>query len=218
MTQKIKIRDYIESIIPAEVRVKYISLTIFIFDVLDSYTIELEDHVKSSGMYRGKVMHHVKEIRRHSNEYNHSKLKSIPPEYRDFLLEQIDEKEDEMNNDFKILLLSMKSYLDKFSSDGVKTKIIALASMCLILATCYHQKEEEYADFFNSVNQLKTQIREYKVKNMNIANIERHSRLLIELLAVDVDANLNDSEEIQQSWDILGRKIAGIELDLNYEK
>lgn len=203
----------IEDVIDVRVRVYYLTLTIFLAELVDNYSIELEDYAKKNGMYVKKRKHHINEIRKNIRMWINDKYSSVTKEYKSFLLDQIDEVQEKLNMDFKVFQFSMKSFLDRYIDNGVETQAITLASMVLNAASFFQIKEEQFCELVSSKLECY-----YKKRDSYIANTARHSALFIQTFETQKDIDIQQSDDIKKAWDILDYKLSNICIELTDKK
>lgn len=208
--------NWIEENIPVGTRVQNLSLTFFLADVIDSYVLELEAYTINNKLYRNKFKFHVNSMKININAWKNEKFLAVDKRYNYFLMEQLDEKNDELKHDFKIFYLCIKQYLDRSLDNPSHSEGIALASMILTMADYFLLKQDDFCAY------VRRKIREeygdvpckFSSRDSRIANISRHAREYIKQFSNDGDANLKESTDIMNAYRVLDNKLSHLVIDL----
>lgn len=182
----------IEEKLDINVRVYNLTLTSFLAEIMENYIVELEDHVKKSGLH---INHRYMEVGR---------------EYRDFLTTQLDDLYDDMKHDYTVFFYSIKRFFDKRIEDSDETTTLALLVLIISMATYFQIKEEDFSNYVSE--QFKCH---YVMKSNYISNIARHATMFLNSFKHDnVELVFEKEPDIQASWDILDYKLSHVKINL----
>ena len=197
--------------IPVGARVAYLSVTVFLGELMDSHALELKSFVENNGMMKGKRKFHVNQCYQNAHSWLVDKYSDLSRDYRQFLVDQLDEMADDVKNDIKIMQLSVQQVLNKNMDNEVEARACALASTLVMLAGFYLIKEEEFCQHVAKVLDCY-----YKKRDAYIANVARHSAMFIDTFKTrDRNIDLNDHDNVKKAWAVLDNKLSHATVNLS---
>ena len=200
----------IEEKLDINVRVYNLTLTSFLAEIMENYIVELEDHVKKSGLHVKKNKFHCNELKRNIRMWINHRYMEVGREYRDFLTTQLDDLYDDMKHDYTVFFYSIKRFFDKRIEDSDETTTLALLVLIISMATYFQIKEEDFSNYVSE--QFKCH---YVVKSNYISNIARHATMLLNSFKHDnVELVFEKEPDIQAAWDILDYKLSHVKINL----
>lgn len=137
----------IEEKLDINVRVYNLTLTSFLAEIMENYIVELEDHVKKSGLHVKKNKFHCNELKRNIRMWINHRYMEVGREYRDFLTIQLDDLYDDMKQDYTVFFYSIKRFFDKRIDDSNETTTLALLVLIISMATYFQIKEEDFSNY-----------------------------------------------------------------------
>lgn len=137
----------IEEKLDINVRVYNLTLTSFLAEIMENYIVELEDHVKKSGLHVKKNKFHCNELKRNIRMWINHRYMEVGREYRDFLTTQLDDLYDDMKHDYTVFFYSIKRFFDKRIEDSDETTTLALLVLIISMATYFQIKEEDFSNY-----------------------------------------------------------------------
>lgn len=164
----------IEEKLDINVRVYNLTLTSFLAEIMENYIVELEDHVKKSGLHVKKNKFHCNELKRNIRMWINHRYMEVGREYRDFLTTQLDDLYDDMKHDYTVFFYSIKRFFDKRIEDSNETTTLALLVLIISMATYFQIKEEDFSNYVSE--QFKCH---YVMKSNYIPNIARHATMFL---------------------------------------
>lgn len=200
----------IEEKLDINVRVYNLTLTSFLAEIMENYIVELEDHVKKSGLHVKKNKFHCNELKRNIRMWINHRYMEVGREYRDFLTTQLDDLYDDMKHDYTVFFYSIKRFFDKRIEDSDETTTLALLVLIISMATYFQIKEEDFSNYVSE--QFKCH---YVVKINYISNIARHATMFLNSFKHDnVELVFEKESDIQAAWDILDYKLSHVKINL----
>lgn len=200
----------IEEKLDINVRVYNLTLTSFLAEIMENYIVELEDHVKKSGLHVKKNKFHCNELKRNIRMWINHRYMEVGREYRDFLTTQLDDLYDDMKHDYTVFFYSIKRFFDKRIEDSDETTTLALLVLIISMATYFQIKEEDFSNYVSE--QFKCH---YVMKNNYISNIARHATMFLNSFKHDnVELVFEKEPDIQAAWDILDYKLSHVKINL----
>lgn len=127
----------IEEKLDINVRVYNLTLTSFLAEIMENYIVELEDHVKKSGLHVKKNKFHCNELKRNIRMWINHRYMEVGREYRDFLTTQLDDLYDDMRHDYTVFFYSVKRFFDKRIDDSNETTTLALLVLIISMASYF---------------------------------------------------------------------------------
>lgn len=200
----------IEEKLDINVRVYNLTLTSFLAEIMENYIVELEDHVKKSGLHVKKNKFHCNELKRNIRMWINHRYMEVGREYRDFLTTQLDDLYDDMKHDYTVFFYSIKRFFDKRIEDSNETTTLALLVLIISMATYFQIKEEDFSNYVSE--QFKCH---YVMKSNYIPNIARHATMFLNSFKHDnVELVFEKEPDIQAAWDILDYKLSHVKINL----
>ena len=200
----------IEEKLDINVRVYNLTLTSFLAEIMENYIVELEDHVKKSGLHVKKNKFHCNELKRNIRMWINHRYMEVGREYRDFLTTQLDDLYDDMKHDYTVFFYSIKRFFDKRIEDSNETTTLALLVLIISMATYFQIKEEDFSNYVSE--QFKCH---YVMKSNYILNIARHATMFLNSFKHDnVELVFEKEPDIQAAWDILDYKLSHVKINL----
>lgn len=200
----------IEEKLDINVRVYNLTLTSFLAEIMENYIVELEDHVKKSGLHVKKNKFHCNELKRNIRMWINHRYMEVGREYRDFLTTQLDDLYDDMRHDYTVFFYSVKRFFDKRIDDSNETTTLALLVLIISMATYFQIKEEDFSNYVSE--QFKCH---YVMKSNYISNIARHATMSLNSFKHDnVELVFEKEPDIQAAWDILDYKLSHVKINL----
>lgn len=200
----------IEEKLDINVRVYNLTLTSFLAEIMENYIVELEDHVKKSGLHVKKNKFHCNELKRNIRMWINHRYMEVGREYRDFLTTQLDDLYDDMRHDYTVFFYSVKRFFDKRIDDSNETTTLALLVLIISMATYFQIKEEDFSNYVSE--QFKCH---YVMKSNYIPNIARHATMFLNSFKHDnVELVFEKEPDIQAAWDILDYKLSHVKINL----
>ena len=177
---------------------------------MENYIVELEDHVKKSGLHVKKNKFHCNELKRNIRMWINHRYMEVGREYRDFLTIQLDDLYDDMKHDYTVFFYSIKRFFDKRIDDSNETTTLALLVLIISMATYFQIKEEDFSNYVSE--QFKCH---YVMKSNYISNIARHATMFLNSFKHDnVELVFEKEPDIQAAWDILDYKLSHVKINL----
>lgn len=200
----------IEEKLDINVRVYNLTLTSFLAEIMENYIVELEDHVKKSGLHVKKNKFHCNELKRNIRMWINHRYMEVGREYRDFLTTQLDDLYDDMKHDYTVFFYSIKRFFDKRIDDSNETTTLALLVLIISMASYFQIKEEDFSNYVSE--QFKCH---YVVKSNYISNTARHATMFLNSFKHDnVELVFEKEPDIQAAWDILDYKLSHVKINL----
>lgn len=200
----------IEEKLDINVRVYNLTLTSFLAEIMENYIVELEDHVKKSGLHVKKNKFHCNELKRNIRMWINHRYMEVGREYRDFLTTQLDDLYDDMRHDYTVFFYSVKRFFDKRIDDSNETTTLAFLVLIISMASYFQIKEEDFSNYVSE--QFKCH---YVVESNYISNIARHATMFLNSFKHDnVELVFEKEPDIQAAWDILDYKLSHVKINL----
>lgn len=200
----------IEEKLDINVRVYNLTLTSFLAEIMENYIVELEDHVKESGLHVKKNKFHCNELKRNIRMWINHRYMEVGREYRDFLTTQLDDLYDDMRHDYTVFFYSVKRFFDKRIDDSNETTTLALLVLIISMASYFQIKEEDFSKYVSEQFEC-----HYVMKSNYISNIARHATMFLNSFKHDdIELVVENEPDIQAAWDILDYKLSHVKINL----